>query len=130
MVRGRVTKDHASLNWKHYCFIFYPGTLATDEYGKTVVGVYAVPPRYVLALVPAQTNLQFCLDCVPFYLQDGCAACGFPVDQDQEHSTCEYLEQYVNGMNRNFRVITFHHNCLPEAFDKVRSYKAAHIEQD
>lgn len=121
-VRHAPVKDHILCLWRHYGFIVYPEVIATDEKGFTLEGVVAQPARKVLAHIPVQPRIQFCMDCWPNYNTEGCGYCGKYVDLDTEHSELECLDKAVDGTNSNLRKYYFHLICLPEIFSEVREY--------
>ncbi len=121
-IRNEPVKDHTLCLWRHYGFISYPEVIATDEKGFTLEGVVAQPARKVLAHIPVQPRVQFCIDCWPNYRLDGCGYCGEFVDLNLEHSELECLDKYIHGNNGNLRKHYFHLACLPEIFSEVREY--------
>lgn len=117
-----VMQDHVMCSWRHYGLIEYPEILARDENGKTLEKVILHPKRVILALIPHQTGISFCLECAPEWKDSGCAICGDIVDVTKPHSVAETLQKYSDGMNKNYKVYMFHHDCLPPQFSEVRSY--------
>lgn len=124
--RDTILQDHAHLVWRHYGWVNMPGIRATDERGMTL-DTWAQPPRRAHVFLPVQTNISYCIDCLPDFDSDftgGCAKCRQPINlEEDEYSECEMLVKYSNQRHGKYRKFLVHLDCLPPHFTALQEYR-------